>query len=192
MTPFDADAPQPDDEIPEDEEGGPFAALDLSLGQARSGDGQGTGDAVAAAQRALAPVKASLEAAGFYAYGTLDEQNRWTIAADDEAGHVDVRIGADGFAVELWASSPGLYADEENEFRRRARERLARLTIPNIARGYLAPHQTAYWDEVDQGVAVRLRYELPFGRAADIGRFARDRLPELAELMTFVEEKVAS
>lgn len=166
--------------------------LDLAPEEGHAGNGQGAGAALAAAQRALASVQASLESAGFYAYGTLDDENRWTIAADDEAGHVDVRVGTDGFAVELWASSPGLYADEENEFRRRARERLARMTLPNIARGFLAPHQSAYWDEVDHGVAVRLHYELPFGRAADVGPFVRERLPELDELLTFVEAKVVS
>jgi len=162
----------------------------LSEGGLFAGDGQAEGDAVAAAQRALEPVRTSLAAAGFYAYGTLDDESRWTIAADDEAGHVDVRIGSDGFEVVLWASSPGLYAEEENEFRRRALERLARMTIPNIARGFLASNQTASWDEIDHGVAVRVRYELPFGRAADVGPFVRAHLPELADLLTLVESQI--
>ena len=158
------------------------------------GDGNGVGprDAIAAARRALEPVQQSLTEAGFYAYGTLDDQHRWTIAADDEAGRVDVRVGQDGFEVELWASSPGLYAEEENEFRRRALERLARMTIPNIARGFLQPHQSASWDEVDHGVAVRLRYELPFTRAEDVGPFVRAKLPELEELLGFVETQVTT
>ena len=155
-------------------------------------DGDGRRDDIGRARRALEPVRDSLAAAGFYAYGTLDETNRWTVAADDEAGRIDVRIGPDGFEVELWASSPGLYAEEENEWRRRALERLARMTIPGIARGHLAPHQTAAWDETDRGVAVRLRYELPFTRAADVGAFVRARLPELEEVLTFVERQVAS
>ena len=157
-----------------------------------AGDGAGPRDAIAAARRALAPVQAALTEAGFYAYGTIDDQHRWTIAADDEAGHVDVRVGRDGFEVELWTSSPGLYAEEENEFRRRALERLARMTIPNIARGFLAPHQSASWDEVDHGVAVRVRYELPFTRAGDVGAFVREKLPELEELLSFVETQVTS
>ncbi len=157
-----------------------------------TGEGDGPGAPLAVARRALEPVQASLTAAGFYAYGTLDDANRWTIAADDEAGRIDVRVGPDGFEVELWASSPGLYAEEENPFRRRALERLARMTIPNIARGLLEPHQTATWDEIDQGVAVGLRYELPFTRSATIGAFVRERLPELEELLGFVESRVAS
>jgi hypothetical protein len=154
--------------------------------------GRGRRDAIAAARRALAPVQRSLTEAGFYAYGTLDDQHRWTIAADDEAGRIDVRVGSDGFEVELWASSPGLYAEEENEFRRRVLERLARMTIPNIARGFLQPHQSASWDEVEQGVAVRLRYELPFTCGDDVGAFVRGKLPELEEVLAFVETQVTS
>lgn len=147
-------------------------------------------DGIAAARRALEPVQASLSEAGFYAYGMLDDQHRWAIAADDEAGRVDVRVGADGFEVELWASSPGLFVEEENEFRRRARERLARMTIPNVARGFLQPHQSASWDETEQGLAVRLRYELPFTRSGDVGAFVREKLPELETLLGFVETQV--
>ncbi|MER3437355.1 MAG: hypothetical protein C4346_07060 [Chloroflexota bacterium] len=147
---------------------------------------------MARARRALEPVQRSLVEAGFYAYGTFDDQHRWTIAVDDEAGRIDVRVGADRYEIELWASSPGLYADEENEWRRRALERLARMTIPAIARGYLAPHQRVEWDEVDHGVAVRLIYDVPFTQAADIGRFVRERLPELDALLAFVEERVTS
>ncbi|HET8523596.1 MAG TPA: hypothetical protein VFL82_10190 [Thermomicrobiales bacterium] len=149
-------------------------------------------DEIAMARRALAPVKTSLEAAGFYAYGTLDDQHRWTLASDDEAGRIDVRIGADGFLIELWASSPGLYMDEENPFRRRALERLARMTLPRITEGRLESNQSAEWDEVDHGVAVRIRFEVPFTRAADIGDLVRERLPELDELLTFVETQVTS
>lgn len=163
---------------------------DLHIGA--GSNGAGPHDAIATARRALEPVQVSLTNAGFYAYGTLDDQHRWTIAADDEAGRIDIRIGADGFVVELWSSSPGLYAEEENEFRRRALERLARMTIPNIARGFLQPHQSASWDDVEHGVAVRLTYELPFLRAADVGPFVRTKLPELEELLGFVEQQVAT
>ena len=45
-------------------------------------------DTLARAREALAPVHAALEAAGFYAYGTVDTEHRWVISADDEAGHV--------------------------------------------------------------------------------------------------------
>lgn len=142
--------------------------------------------------RALEPVKASLELAGFYAYGTFDEQQRWTIAVDDELGRVGVRIGPDGFVIEMWATSPGLFAEEENDWRRRAHERLARMTIPNIARGMLAVHQSASWDEVEQGVCVRVQYELPFTRAQQVGAFVREHLPELDDLLTLVESQIVS
>jgi hypothetical protein len=142
--------------------------------------------------RALEPVKESLEKAGFYAYGTFDDQQRWSIAADDELGHVDVRVGSDGFILEMWASSPGLFVEEENEWRRRAHERLARITIPNIARGMLAPHQTAWWDETEHGVSVRATYELPFTRAPQVGAFAREHLPELEDVLTLVESQIVS
>lgn len=160
------------------------------------GDNETTGengharDEIAAARRALEPVQASLSAAGFYAYGMLDEQHRWTIAADDEAGRFDVRAGESRFEVELWSSSPGLFIEEENEFRRRALERLARITIPKIERGYLEPHQHAMWDETDHGVAVRLHYELPFSQAERVGQFVRDHIPELIQVLTFVETRV--
>ncbi len=147
---------------------------------------------IAAARRALAPVQQSLSGAGFYAYGMVDDQHRWTIAADDEVGRIDVRVGADGFSIVLWASSPGLYAEEENEFRRRALERLARMTIPNIARGFLKSHQTAAWDEAEHGVAVSVQYELPFTRTEEIGAFVRGKLPELEALLGFVETQVTS
>ncbi len=149
-------------------------------------------------RRSLARDRATLETArealereGFYAYGTVDDQNRWTIAVDDEVGRVDVRVGKDGLEVAFWATSPGLFADEENPWRRRARERLARMTLPNIARGFLEPHQRVSWDEVDQGVAVTTTYELPFTRAEDVGRFARERLPELDQLLGLVERQLA-
>src|SRR5215218_5545301 len=149
-------------------------------------------DEIVVARRALEPVQRSLTDAGFYAYGTFDDQHRWTIAVDDEAGRVDVRVGPDGFVVELWASSPGLFADEENEWRRRALERLARMTIPNISQGQLEPHQTASWDEIDHGVAVRLHYELPFTQGETIGPFVRAHFPELDDLLTFVESRITS
>ena len=142
--------------------------------------------------RALEPVKASLERAGFYAYGTFDDQQRWTVAVDDELGRVGVYIGADGFVVEMWATSPVLFSEEENDWRRRAHERLARMTIQNVARGAFASHQSAYWDEVDHGVGVRTRYELPFTRAPQVGAFVREHLPELEDLITLIEFQIVS
>lgn len=156
------------------------------------GNGLGPQDVLARAREALAPVRDSLERAGFYAYGTVDSENRWVVSADDEAGHVDIRVGEDGFQVELWATSPGLYSEEENDFRRRALERLARMSIPGVQQGFLAPHQTAWWDENDGGPAARISYELPFTRADDAGQFARDLLPELERLIGFVEAQIVS
>jgi hypothetical protein len=143
-------------------------------------------------RRALDPVRDVLAEAGFYAYGTLDDQGRWTVAADDEAGHVDVRVGADGFAIDLWGTSPGLYADEENDFRRRMLERLVRMNLPAINRGLLGPHQSAAWDDAEGGIRIHLTYELPFTRREDIGDFVRDRLGELEETIAFVESRVVS
>ncbi len=155
-------------------------------------NGLGPTDVIARAREALAPVRDALEKAGFYAYGTVDEENRWVISADDEAGHVDVRVGADGYQIDLWATSPGLFTEEESDFRRRAMERLARMTIPAVQQGFLAPHQTAWWDEAEGGPAARLRYELPFTAADQAGTFARDRLPELEQLLDFIATQVST
>lgn len=149
-------------------------------------------DIVARARETLAPVREALEAEGFYAYGTVDDENRWVISADDEIGHVDVRVGDDGFQIDLWATSPGLFSEEEQDFRRRAMERLARMSLPAIQQGFLAPNQAAWWDEAEGGPAVRIRYELPFGRGGDAGAFVRERLPELEALIGFIETQVAT
>lgn len=148
-------------------------------------------DVIARDRLALAPVLESLKEADFYAYGTLDDQSRWSIAVDDELGRVDVRVGDDGFQIVLGMSSPGLYADEENIWRQQSRARLARISIPRIARGFLEPHQSAMWDEVDQGVAVTEHYELPFNRAGDVGAFVREQLPKLDSLLELIERELA-
>lgn len=148
-------------------------------------------DVIARDRLALAPVLDSLKQAGFYAYGTLDDQSRWSIAVDDELGRVDVRVGEDGFHIVMTMSSPGLYADEENIWRQQSRARLARISIPRIARGYLEPHQSATWDEVEEGVSVSEHYELPFNRAADVGGFVREQLPKLDDLLTLIERELA-
>jgi hypothetical protein len=140
---------------------------------------------------ALKPVQQSLQTQGFYAYGAFDDQRRWTVNVDDEAGHVDVRVGDDGFEIELWGSSPGLFSDEENEWKRRAHERLARLQIAAIARGQLEPHQHIFWDEVDHGVGVRLTYQVAFSRAPQIGAFVREHFPEVDDVIGFVESQLS-
>jgi hypothetical protein len=157
-----------------------------------SENGRGPKDNIARARGALAPVRDALEQAGFYAYGTVDAENRWVISADDEDGHVDVRLGQDGYEVDLWSTSPGLFADEENDFRRRAMERLARMHLPAIQQGFLAPHQATWWDETDRGPAARIRYELPFTRAEHAGVFVREHLPELEQLLDFISTQVAT
>jgi hypothetical protein len=157
-------------------------------GAAWEGDGARAG--IARARQLLAPIEEALRREEFYAYGTLDEENRWTVAVDDEAGRVDVRLDPDGYLLDLRATSPGLYADVEHPFRRRRLERAARDHLPRIARGALPPHQTTDWDEVDQGVAVGIRYLIPFARADEVGRIVRQRLPELEDLLTLVEERV--
>jgi hypothetical protein len=149
-------------------------------------------DGIITARKALIPVEQSLLDAGFYAYGTLDDKDRWIVASDDEEGRIDVSVGKDGYEIQLWATSPGLYAEVENEWRRRAMERLARMTVPRIAQGMLKPYQSAEWDEVELGVGVRITFEVPFTRVADIGSIVRSRLPELESLLTFVESQVIS
>jgi hypothetical protein len=144
------------------------------------------------AKALLVPVKESMEAAGFYAYRTLNQDQRLELASDDEDGRFDVWVEDGAYIVKLWASSPGLFMDEENQWRRRAMERLARITIPRVAQGQLAAHQEAMWDEEDKGIAVRLTYRLPLSGATDVGPFIRRHIPELTELLEFVERQVAS
>lgn len=141
-------------------------------------------------QKTLEPVRQALRQAGYWAYGTIDESNRWSIAVDDELGRVDVRIGSDGFEIELRSDSPGLYAEEDSPWRRQSRARLARLQIPRIARGFLEPHQTAQWDETVEGVVVIETVEMPFQRAADIPAFVRERLPQIENLVTVIERQL--
>ena len=147
-------------------------------------------ESIAHDRKALEPALQSLKDAGYYAYGMVNEHNIWTIAADDELGRIDVRVGRDGFEVVLWMSSPGLYADEESPWKQSSRSRLARIAIPRIARGFLEEHQTASWDEVDQGIAVTEHYELPFTRAGDIGQFVREQHPKLEDLLSTIQREL--
>ncbi len=144
-----------------------------------------------AANQALRPVLRALEAAGLYAYITLDDENRWTVASDDERGRVDVRLDDGDYEVVMAATSPGMYADEDNAYRRRSLERLARMLIPRVARGYLADHQKASWDEVEAGAAVQVRYVLPRAEPEAIGPFVIEHFEELEELLSFVEEQIS-
>jgi hypothetical protein len=141
-------------------------------------------------REALAPARESLVRAGYYAYGMISEDHRWTIAVDDELGRADVRIGDDGLEVVLTATSPGLYAEEESDWRRSSRARLARISLPNITRGFLEPNQVARWDDVEEGVAITETWQLPFTRSDDIGTFVRDNLPRLSDILTTIESQL--
>lgn len=140
----------------------------------------------------LARARQSLADAGFYAYGMLDERQQWVVAIDDELGQADVRVEDDHYVIELRGVSPGLFSEEESEWRRRALERLARRVIPNVARGMLEPNQTAAWSENDEGVAVGMTFRLPLSQADDIGEFVRRALPEIDDLVTEVESQLRS
>ena len=139
---------------------------------------------------ALAPVADALRAAGFYAYVTLDAESRWSVACDTDEGRIDVRIGADGLDLDVWDTSPGLFADEEDDRQRIARERLARLSLPAVARGFLEPGQDVWWDEFEHGIGVRLRVHLPFTAQSGIGAIAKRRLAELNEVIALVESRL--
>lgn len=140
----------------------------------------------------LAQARQSLSDAGFYAYGLLDDQQRWVVAIDDEQGQADVRLADDSYVIELRGVSPGLFSEEENEWRRRALERLAKRVIPNIARGMLEANQSASWSETEEGVSVGMTFRLPFAEATEIGAFVRRVLPELDDLITGVESQLRS
>ncbi len=151
---------------------------------------QGEDDERPRERQALEPVARTLREAGLYAYLTLDAENRWAVAADTEQGHVDVRVGADGFDLEVWDTSPGLFWEEEDEARRAAQERLARVTLPSLARGYLGPGQEVWWDEADHGVGARLRTHLPFSAQPRLGEIVVAQFEALDDLLAFVETKL--
>jgi hypothetical protein len=147
---------------------------------------------IARVRALLVPARKSMEDAGFYAYNTFDQQQRLTVASDDEMGRFDIWVEGDDFVITLWASSPGLFVEEENQWKRRAMERLARMTLPRVSQGMLASHQEAMWDEDDHGIAVRLTYRLPVDEALHVGLFVRQHIPELDELLEFVERQIAA
>lgn len=131
-----------------------------------------------------------LRSDGFYAYLTLDDENRWVVACDTDEGRIDVRIDPEGYDLNVWDTSPGLFLEEEDERRRAALERLARVSLPALARGYLQPGQEVWWDEPFHGVGVRLRSRLPFSARDQLGSLARHRLADLNQLIAFVERKL--
>jgi hypothetical protein len=139
---------------------------------------------------ALEPVAGFFRAAGYYAYRTLDDENRWCVACDLEDGHIDVRIGADGYDLDVWATSPGMYVDEENERRQHALERLARINLPGIRRGFLEDNQTLEWSFQERGVALRSRYALPFSAGERLPDVAMQQLDELNQMLRYIERRL--
>lgn len=141
-------------------------------------------------QAALAPVVDVFRAEGFYAYGTFDDQNRWCVACDLEAGHIDIRIGMDGYELDAWATLTGMYVDEENLRRRYAMERLARVSIPSMQRGFLDETQTLSWDEVEHGISLRKTISLPFHVTERLPEIAVDQLNDVNETLLFLERQI--
>lgn len=141
---------------------------------------------------ALVPVVDIFKGAGFYAYRTLDAENNWCVACDIEEGHIDVRIGDDGYELDVWATSPGLFIEEEDERRRHALERLARISIPGLRRGFLEENQTIRWDDNERGLSLRSSFSLPFSRDRQLPNVAIEQLTELNQMLSFLERKINS
>jgi hypothetical protein len=141
---------------------------------------------------ALEPIAGIFKDAGFYAYRTLDDENNWCVACDIEEGHIDVRIGDDGYELDVWATSPGLFIEEENERRRIAMERLARISLPGIRRGFLEDNQIIQWNDLEQGLSLRSRFILPFSMDRRLPTVAMEQLDELNRTLMFLERKIVS
>ncbi len=150
------------------------------------------------ARMALQPVIETLRGAGFWAYPLFGEDGEWLVACDTEAGRVDVRIGQDGYRVDVWDVSPGLFFDEEDERRRLAKERLARMTVPRLAemlrRAPLDPVERlftdAWWDDQEHGVGVRLQLEVPFSAGPVLPDVVNALLARLNELLEELERRL--
>lgn len=141
---------------------------------------------------ALEPIVGIFRSAGFYAYRTIDDENRWCVALDLEEGHIDVRIGMDGYELDVWATSPGLFVDQEDDRRRHALERLARISLPGIRRGFLEENQTIEWSEQDRGLSLRSRFILPFSGGEHLPRTALAQLGELNHALIDIERRITS
>jgi hypothetical protein len=139
---------------------------------------------------ALRPIVDLLRREGYYAYLTLGSDNEWLVACDTDLGRVDIRIGSDGLLVEVWDTSPGLFWDDEDERRRAARERLARITLPAVARGLLDPDEEAWWDETDHGVGLRLRLQVPFGAQHLLAQVIEEMLARLNDDIGRLEKRL--
>lgn len=141
-------------------------------------------------RHALDPVVEIFREQGFYAYGTFDDQNRWCVACDLEDGHIDVRIGEDGFEMDSWATLTGMYIDEENPRRRHALERLARVSIPAIQRGLLDDTEHLHWDDVEKGIALRKTIQLPFSASERLPDIALSQLEDVNQTLLFLARQI--
>jgi hypothetical protein len=139
---------------------------------------------------ALNPIVQNFRDNGIYAYGTVDDENRWCVAADLDLGHIDVRIGLDGYELDVWATSPGMFLEEENERRRKAMERLVRVSIPGIQRGFLDDHHLLTWDDFEQGIALRKSVALPFSVNQKLPEIAMAQLEELNDTLEYLESRL--
>ncbi|HUG16348.1 MAG TPA: hypothetical protein VMM78_15195 [Thermomicrobiales bacterium] len=141
---------------------------------------------------ALEPVVGIFREAGYYAYRTIDDENRWCVALDLEYGHIDVRIGDDGYELDVWATSPGLFIDQEDDRRRHALERLARISLPGIRRGILDENQTIEWNDQERGLSLRSRFIVPFSGDEHLPRTAMEQLAELNTALSDIERRIAN
>lgn len=141
---------------------------------------------------ALDPVVDIFRGEGFYAYGTFDDENRWCVACDVEEGHIDIRIGDDGYEMDAWATLTGMYVDEENSRKRHALERLARVSIPSIQRGMLDETEKLHWDDVEKGIALRKTIQLPFATTEILPQIAMNQLNDVNETLLFLARQINS
>jgi hypothetical protein len=141
-------------------------------------------------QQALQPVLAAFRERGIYAYGTIDDENRWCVACDLEDGHIDVRVGDDGFEMDAWATLTGMYIDEEDTRRRHALERLARVSIPAIQRGLLDDTERLSWDDFEKGIAIRKTIQLPFAATELLPEIAIQQLEDVNQTLLFLARQI--
>jgi hypothetical protein len=139
---------------------------------------------------ALTPLISVFRNQEIYAYGILDDENRWSVAADLEDGHIDVRIGADGYDLDVWATLTGMYADEEQERRRFALERLARISIPGLQRGFSSEGNVLDWDDAEHGIRLRQSAVVPFSAAHRLPEIALSQLANLQNALLVIERQL--
>lgn len=141
---------------------------------------------------ALEPVVKVFRDAGFYAYGTIDDENRWCVACDVEDGHIDIRIGLDGYEMDAWATLTGMFADEENVRRLHALERLARVSIPAIQRGFLDDTEVLSWDDVEKGISLRKTVNIPFSATERLPEIGMQQLQDVNSTLLFLARQINS